>query len=309
MKKSIRFFVGAFCALSLLVTPLAGCGEEKLPPMDSTHVEELNQSVAITKDWAGSYGIKETSVTHQTAGGSSITQNAFAELTYNADTHAFYYENDVSEIYPSYPHFTMYTQPNSDGSFTQYVKSGTQSLVNSYTNETQLKANGQLGKHLVTGEMIVIHFTSLNEAIKTFYLVDLDKANGITDVASYAEYWATTYKVLAEQQAKQFGFTCSFESGSTGAKIEEDKSIFSFEVNGTTTGEGSFSGSPLTNYSIHMTVSVTIANGRVTTLGCNVHQEFKLNGFKYKVDSTVTDEIFYEFNSSLIPTAEELAAW
>ncbi len=318
MKRSMKWIAGALCVASLAATCFVGCDkEEKLTPMTPTQVEEMNESVAFTKDWAGSYTIKETSTTtqKQTLGG-EMTTTMWSNMAYNADTHAFYYAFDQEAA--NLGKQTIYTQPQADGKFKQYRKYskgyiGTPTEM--FDDEEDVKANGIKGQHVVTGEKVVIHFSTIKEAIAVFYLVDLEEAYQITDPVVYNEFWMNCYERLLEQQLDQYGLDGEFTAGGAGFRKDGATTVFSFTVNCTTTGEGQVAvqgggNVNITDYAMSMKVDISVSDFKLRSIACNINQSFKMAGLtKVSATTVVKDEFFYEYDESILPSAETLENW
>ncbi len=314
MKRSMKWIAGALCVASMAAC-FVGCGDEELTPMTETHVQEMNQSVAFTKDWAGSYTIKETSTTTQKQLMNTQTVTMWSNMAYNADTHAFYYAFDQEAA--NLGTQTVYTQPQADGSFKQYRKYSKGyigSPIATFRDEADVKANGLQGKHVVTGEIVTIHFTSLKDAIAVFYLVDLEEAYQITDPVEYNEFWMDCYESLLEKQLDTYGLEGEFTAGGAGFAKDGGKTTFSFTVNCTTSGEGSVSVEGVTtsisDYKMSMKVNITVGDGKIQSISCGIDQSFKMEGLiKVSASSVIKDEFLYSYDESILPSEETLANW
>ncbi len=325
MNKFTRLVAGLTC-IAAIGASFAGCGafmegfkqglQDALggSNLQADQVEEMNVSVMNMANYTGSYSILETNHVNSSIAGKNTIELTYRDLTYNADTYETYYHSTIPRAMATTDYiaveYELYTKNNTN-SFTQYVKTVTRNDNMQKTKKTlsdlaDLEENGEYGIHALLNQRVVYHFPSLKDAISAIYLLDLDEAKETTSAVAYTQFWANTYYGLIEQSATDLGVAIeSVSPNGSRAFTSGEETVYEFKVKGTGAAE-----QLITDYTVDFSIGIHVnADGRITTIDCDVLHEFKMAGEESFIKIELTDRFAYEYDTSLIPSDSDLANW
>ncbi len=312
MNKFVKTLLGGVCALSMLFGAACdglgdlingnGGDDKNFQPsendMASEEVEAMKGSITETAGYAGSYTIHEDSVSQvymagSLQGGSSMT----ADVAYDAASGNFYYGADLTA--QGKGNVLVYNKKNADNSYVQYSNLNGSPSGQYYASESALISQG-----LKTGNSSAFHMTSLKDAIKKIFLVDLAHASTITSASKYAAYFSGVYKSLGDQVTTPLGVTATYKNGGSASTTVGDTTSYTFDILCDISGTPTAQGYTLTNYVMEMAVTISVTGDLLTSISANITQNYTLMGYSCTSISTVTDSFSYSYNSALTPSVD-----
>ncbi len=267
-------------------------------------MDDMNEAVAQTKEYSGSYTIQEVTVTTAYVGGQPMqTSTQTGAVGYDADTKNLYYIVDAGDT-----NVLVYNERHPDGSYTQYQNMNGTKKATDFSSATALR-NGGLAFTNGAGKQVSFYFNDLSEALKGIFLVDLSEITSITNAGYYTQFWIDSYESRLDQMLNTYGLSATYSDNGSEMITEDDSVIFTFSILGETEGAGVIGGETIQNYSLELTVDLVITGGKLDKIISTVEQSFTLQGITVSATSVSTDEFLYHYNGEVVPSPSELEAF
>ncbi len=309
MKKWTRWVAGITC-VAAIGTSFTGCKafmegvKEGLEgalgggAVTDEQAQELALAFQKTSVYSGPYAIEEE---HDfTSGESNENFELRQKATYSANGDMYFY-NDLTDMAEDEVPFTVFTQKTLDF-YKQYVEYKNGKTTAMFSSVEKVKEKGQKGRHLLTGEEIVVYFDSLGSAMNSAFSFNLSAA---ADCASEQQtsYFLWNYsQMIMANELTVFGmdglqnYLTYTREGSSFITDGED-SVYTFKY-AVTADENQVA----KDYKCSIRTLITVNDlNMISSISVFLVHTYEKAGVTYGIDGGFADVFYYRYEEDWIP--------